>query len=358
MVANPKFWKGKKVFLTGHTGFKGGWLALWLRALGANVIGYALNPPSGPSLCRVAHIQKKFVSIRGDVRDRSLLFQSLKKHRPEIVFHLAAQAYLSEGYRDPYGTYTTNVLGTLNLFESCRILGSVRTLINVTTDKVYEDRNTGISYRESDRLGGTDPYSNSKACSDFVTRVYADSYFNETVGYRVSAAMARAGNVIGGGDWSVNRIIPDCVRAWIKKKPVHLRRPKAIRPWQHVLNPLSGYLRLAERLYSQPQKYSGAWNFGPANQDCRPVIDVVRKFAREWHGPSDFKILKTATFKESMNLQLSSAKAKKFLDWKPIWGLDRALEKTAEWYEAFASGRSDLEKVCESQISEFMAESQ
>lgn len=344
-MIQSSFWSRKKVFVTGHTGFKGSWLTLWLKNLGSEVAGFSLETSTQPNLYTEANVQKGIHSTIGDIRNGSRLEKSIKSFRPDVVIHMAAQAYVSHGYKDPFFTYSTNIGGTLNVLEICRALKNPPALVNVTSDKCYENKGWRRGYKESDPLGGTDPYSSSKAASDSMTLAYVKSF-------NLQAATARAGNVIGGGDWAPNRIIPDCVRAWMKKKPVSIRHPQANRPWQHVLNPLSGYLVLAEKLFNQPNKFSGPWNFGPSRRDNRSVLEVVKIFQKSWGQPSAINTHGAVTFKEHMNLHVDSGKSEKYLGWAPAWGLIQGVQKTAEWYRAFIE-KENLEKVCLQQIQQF-----
>jgi len=279
-----KFWSGRRVFLTGHTGFKGGWLALWLGKLGAQVTGYSLEPPTKPSLFELARVAESARSVIADVRDIAKLEQTMAAARPEVVFHLAAQSLVRQSYTDPVGTYATNVVGTANVLDIVRRTRSVKAVVNVTSDKCYENRESASGYRESDRLGGHDPYSNSKACAELVTQAFRDSFFapGNSTGSRVALASARAGNVIGGGDWATDRLLPDFVRAILEKRPVRIRHPEAVRPWQHVLDPLAGYLRLAERLAVEGERWAEGWNFGPEESDARNVRWMVERLTQLW----------------------------------------------------------------------------
>lgn len=346
------FWKNRRVFLTGHSGFKGSWLSIWLNSLGAEVTGYALHPPSFPSLFELCKVNKLINSIQGDVRDASLLQKCMSKVEPEIVIHMAAQSLVKESYARPIETYTTNVIGTVNLLESVRQCNSVRAVINVTTDKCYENKEWSWGYREIDPLGGYDPYSSSKACSEMVTASYRSSFYN-SINYekhRVAVATARAGNVIGGGDWGKERLIPDCVRAFMNQEKIIIRNPKAIRPWQHVLEPLSGYLLLAEKLHKDGILMAEAWNFGPDDKDAKPVEWIVNKMCEMW-GTSGYELDDNKHVHEANYLKLDCSKAKIHLGWEPRWDLTMALEKTHEWYAAYRANES-LYDVCLKQIEE------
>lgn len=347
-----RFWSGKRVFLTGHTGFKGSWLSLWLRTLGARVTGYSLPPSTAPNLFKLARVDRGIRSLTGDIRDEAGLRAAVRRARPEIVIHMAAQAFVSHGYARPRETFETNVLGTVNMAEACRATPSVKAFLNVTSDKCYDNRGWVWGYRESDPLGGSDPYSASKGCSEIVTNAYRESFFASGGRRRVACASARAGNVIGGGDWSPDRIVADCFRAWLKGKDVVVRVPNAVRPWQHVLNPLSGYLLLAERLY-QDADYAGAWNFGPAVSDGWAVRRLVTSMAAAWNGRSGFKTAKKpAAFKEKISLHLDSSKAQVELGWRPRWDLNEAIVRIADWYQGYRDG-ADIEKICLAQIESF-----
>jgi len=280
LVINPVFWKSKKVLITGHTGFKGSWLALWLQNLGANVTGYSLQPPTNPNLFEIAHVADKMNSIIGDVRDLKHLISCFAENRPEIIIHMAAQSLVRTSYDDPVETYSTNVMGTVNVLEAVRHTDSVKVIIIVTSDKCYENKEWLWGYRENEPMGGHDPYSNSKGCAELVTSAYRNSYFH--VKSSVAVASTRAGNVIGGGDWAQDRLIPDIVNAFMEKRPVMIRNPNAIRPWQHVLEPLHGYLMLAERLWDKGHTFAEGWNFGPNEQDAKPVSYVVERLAQLW----------------------------------------------------------------------------
>ncbi|MBP3950878.1 CDP-glucose 4,6-dehydratase [Bacillus suaedae] len=357
-MMNRHFWNGKKVFITGHTGFKGAWLSLWLTMLGAKVTGYALTPPTSPSLFETAKIDQLIDSHKGNLNDLKHLQQVLTAANPDIVFHMAAQPIVGESYRDPVGTFQTNVMGTVNLLEAIRILdrqgAKIRAVVNVTTDKCYENKEWNWGYRENEPLGGNDPYSASKACSEIVTAAYRKSFFGQESLERVAIASARAGNVIGGGDWSEERLIPQCLEALIEKKPMILRKPQAIRPWQHVLEPLSGYLRLAEKLYEEDtQFYSEAWNFGPDLEDCVEVGSVVNRLYTKWGEKPNLKHYQTSMYKESTMLMLDCSKSKRLLDWKPIWNLDQALEKIVVWMKDYQNN-APMRDVTIKQINDYM----
>lgn len=347
---SDRFWKGKNVFITGHTGFKGSWLSFWLDEMGAHVTGYALSPPTSPALFRLLNLQSRMKSIHGDVRN----LNTLKKHiqGADIVFHMAAQPLVRESYKNPVETYTTNVLGTLNLLEACREEKNLKAIVNVTTDKCYENREKpDIAYRENEPMGGFDPYSNSKACSELVTDSYRKSFYRS--GAKTGIATARAGNVIGGGDFAADRLIPDCVRGIMKKEKIIVRNPDSTRPWQHVLEPLSGYLMLAESLYKKPGQFSQAWNFGPKEKDARSVLDIMVAFRKFWGDDARYDIRKDANAPhEAGYLKLDSSKAQKKLLWKPRWTSEMAVRKTVEWYKACLEKRN-LNKITSSQIESY-----
>ncbi len=354
-MIDKKFWKCKRVFITGHTGFKGSWLCLWLHRLGADITGYSLGPPTNPSLFELTKVNKLITSIKGDVRNGKKLASCLWSAKPEIVFHLAAQPLVRDSYRLPAETYETNVMGTVNLVEAIRLHGDgVRAFINVTTDKVYENREHMRAYKENESLGGYDPYSSSKACSELVTAAYRSSFFNpdDYKEHKIAVATARAGNVIGGGDWAMDRIVPDCIRAILGGKPVIIRNPHAIRPWQHVFEPLAGYLSLAEKLWKKGPGYSGAWNFGPLGHDCKTVEYLVKTMCGQWGPEADFSLEKQKGPHEAAFLKLDCLKARTRLGWRPHWNFTKALSATIDWYKAYASNR-DVRELCFEQLDEF-----
>lgn len=357
-MIKESFWKNKKVFITGHTGFKGSWLCLWLNLLGAKVTGYALMPPTKPSLFELCEISEFIRSAIGDIRNISSLQKEILKARPEIVIHMAAQPLVLDSYKNPVETYSVNVMGTVNVLECIKKCRSVRAVINVTTDKCYENKERDEGYREDEPLGGYDPYSSSKACSELVTSAYRNSFYNQKnyKTHKVGLASARAGNVIGGGDWASDRLIPDFVRAILKNKKITVRNPKAIRPWQHVLEPLFGYLLLAQKLYENGSKYAQAWNFGPPEKDSRPVEWIIKKLCNIWGDGASYSISKRKYPHEAHYLKLNCAKAKKDLGWRPKWDLETAINKIVEWTKAYKR-REDLRKVCLSQIKEYQASS-
>jgi CDP-glucose 4,6-dehydratase len=345
------FFRGKTVMLTGQTGFKGAWLAIWLREMGAKVIGYALPPETNPSLFLLAGLQGRINSINGDIRDLYNLASVIDRSCPEIIFHLAAQSLVSRSYKEAVETFGSNVMGVVNLLEACRNQQSVRAIVIVTSDKCYENRESGEAYSEEDRLGGRDPYSSSKACAEIVTASYRYSFFSKEQGRGL--ASARAGNVIGGGDWSEDRLVPDCLKSLEKSETIIVRNPGSVRPWQHVLEPLSGYLSLAERLYNEPAAFSDAWNFGPSESACVAVQALVESIIEKW-GSGDWKRPDTEqSFKEACTLRLESSKASRRLGWKPRWDIGTAVTKTVQWHKAYLDG-ADIYRLCCRQIDEYM----
>ncbi|MCX5813470.1 MAG: CDP-glucose 4,6-dehydratase [Proteobacteria bacterium] len=330
------FWKNKRVLITGHSGFKGSWLALWLKELGADVIGFSLDPPSQPNHFQL--IKLDMPSIEGDIRDINAIHSALHNHKPEIVFHLAAQALVRYSYKNPTETFETNVMGTANLLETCRKTSSVRAIVNITSDKCYENREWVWGYRENDPVGGHDPYSASKGCAEIVTSSYRNSFFNLNdygKNHNILLASARAGNVIGGGDWADDRLIPDIMRAISKNEKVPIRNPKATRPWQHVLEPLSGYLLLGQKLIEGRKEFAEAWNFGPFEEENITVGEIVKQVERVWP-KIDYEINQTPDQPhEAGMLRLDCSKARAKLKWVPVWkGMD-AIAKTTLWYKAF-----------------------
>lgn len=346
------FWRKRKVLITGHTGFKGSWLSLWLQLLDADLLGYSLASPSIPNLFTLATVSHGMTSVIGDIRDYSFLQQTVQAFQPEIIFHLAAQPLVRYSYQEPIETYATNVMGTVNLLEAARSAQSVKAIINVTTDKCYENKEWQRGYHEQDMLGGYDPYSNSKACSELVTSAYRTSYFNER---NIGLASARAGNVIGGGDWAVDRIIPDIIRAFMNHEPVLIRNPNAERPWQHVLESLSGYLLLAEKLYHSQVGYSESWNFGPSEFDIKPVSWIVEKMIQVWGEGVSWKPDSKTNPHEATYLKLDCRKANDQLGWRPRWHLEKSLEETIKWYRAYHAGKN-MREVTLSQIKNFTKE--
>ncbi len=358
MVTQAMFWKGKKVLITGHTGFKGGWLSLWLQRHDAHVVGYSWKPPTEPNFFQVAHVEPGMISIIGDIRDLPHVTSVFDQHRPEIVIHMAAQSLVRQSYRDPVETFRTNIMGTVNVLEAARRSRDLRAILVVTSDKCYANRERVAPYREYDPLGGHDPYSSSKACAELVTAAYRQSFFS-TGDRSVPApfvASVRAGNVIGGGDWAQDRLIPDCIRAFIAEQPVQLRYPHATRPWQHVLEPLQGYMTLAQRLLEDDSpSFAGAWNFGPEGNDNVTVGQVARRFAELW-GNAPAAVSDEANVPhEATNLNLDVTKALTRLGWRQRWALDRALQETVNWYKAWHTGKAMREYTL-AQIAAYEAE--
>jgi len=335
-------WRGRRVFLTGHTGFKGGWLALWLSELGAQVCGYALDPCTGPNMFDAAEVGNAVEDIRGNILDRAKLEASILEFAPEVVFHLAAQPLVRGSYADPLGTYAANVMGTAHVLEAIRKTSSARAVVSVTTDKCYENREWVWPYREIDPLGGHDPYSASKACAELVCASYRSSFFpvDRLDQHHVALATARAGNVIGGGDWSPDRLVPDLIRGFLKNEPVLIRRPKAIRPWQHVLEPLQGYIHLAEKLLEQKSQFASAFNFGPSDDNAWPVERIVTKVANAWGKGAAWVQDGDPGVHEAGSLRLDSSKARSELNWQPHLGIEAALEWTVDWYRAWHDGQA------------------
>jgi len=348
------FWHKRRVLITGHTGFKGSWLSLWLARLGAEVTGYALAPPSEPSLFELAAVEDGLgASITADVRDGERLARAVEDAGPEVVFHLAAQSLVRESYRAPADTYATNVMGTVHLLEAIRRTPGVKAVVVVTSDKCYDNREWVWPYRENDPLGGHDPYASSKACAELVTAAYRASYFDDpAAGDRPAIASARAGNVVGGGDWAADRLVPDVARAVAAGDVVHLRSPHAIRPWQHVLEPLAGYLLLAERLAGDGREWAEAWNFGPEERDARSVGWLVEQLAARWHGELRWTRDERSHPHEAHTLKLDSSKARARLGWRPRLSLERALDWLVEWYRAHREG-ADLGALTRAQIARY-----
>ena len=342
-----EFWNGKKVLITGHTGFKGSWLAFWLEMIGAEICGYSLAPETGLNLFENLELENKMRSIIGDIRDLPHFEKTVQLFQPEIVFHLAAQSLVRKSYREPLETYTTNVIGTINILEAVRRISSVKSVLIVTTDKVYENKEWQRAYSENERLGGFDPYSNSKACAELAVSAYRNSFFGES---DCLIATARAGNVIGGGDWSEDRLLPDVFRSLIFGERLKIRNPDSVRPWQHALEPLAGYMKLAEKLYRGKKKFAESWNFGPAEEDSKPVGWILNEIKRIWREPVNWDIDESVQPHEARLLKLDSAKAKNELNWLPKLSLEEAVKLTAEWYRGFKD-KQDLVKLTASQIN-------
>ena len=352
MQINEKFWHGKKIFLTGHTGFKGAWLSFILSSFGADVTGYSLEPQTSPNLFDLIKVDEKVDSIIGDIRDYEYLQQAFTKSKPDIVFHLAAQPIVLEGYKNPVTTYSTNVMGTVNILECIRQSDSVRSFVNVTTDKVYHNNEWVYGYRETDILDGIDPYSNSKSCSELVTQCYKRSFFNS--GDSASISTARAGNVIGGGDFAEFRIIPDCVRAALKNNVIEVRNPNSIRPYQHVLEPLLAYMMIAEAQYKN-KKFAGSYNVGPDESDCITTGELVDIFCDAWGDDLTWKSLSVDLPREANFLKLDCSKMKSVFNWSPSWNIKTSVEKTIEWTKIYQN-RGNLIKCMEQQIKNFLEE--
>lgn len=345
--------KGKKVFITGHTGFKGTWLTYLLSEIGADVMGYALDPYPGPSHFNMLNLDKKIQHFVGDVRDANLLNEKMNSFQPEIVFHLAAQPLVKKSYSDPESTYSTNIMGSVNLLEAVRHCKSVKSLVYITSDKCYENLEWIWGYRENDRMGGHDPYSASKGAAELIFSSYERSFFGDRNEF--GSATVRAGNVIGGGDWAEDRIIPDCIRAIENGIPIKIRNPLATRPWQHVLEPISGYILLAIKLLEDPKKYSGAWNFGPSSFEVRTVHDVAKTIINNL-GKGSVEITGSANdHHEAMLLQLNCDKAHQILKWSPRWGVEETLLATTDWYKHVLNGKS-AEEITRVQLNKFFNE--
>lgn len=346
----PSFWKGRRVFVTGHTGFKGGWLCLWLKQLGAEVTGYALAPATEPSLFVVANVADGMNSVIGDIRDREKLAETLSDSKPEVVIHMAAQALVRYSYQHPVETYEVNVMGTVNLLEAVRNCESVRSVLVITSDKCYENQEREAGYSEDEAMGGYDPYSNSKGCTELVVSAYRQSFFSDE--QRVAVATARAGNVIGGGDWSEDRLIPDMVQSFVAGKAVPIRNPKSVRPWQHVFEALHGYLLLLENMEKEPQNFAQAWNFGPEDSDTKDVAWIVENFASDW-ADADWHIERDAeNLHEAHILRLDCSKARRELNWRSVVDLELALEWIAHWYRSYYN-QEDILALSKQQLKEF-----
>jgi CDP-glucose 4,6-dehydratase len=326
-----QFWRGRRVLVTGHTGFKGGWLCLWLKALGADVTGYALAPATNPSLFEVARVGEGLRSVIADIRDLPILKKTFAAAQPEIVIHMAAQPLVRASYANPVETYATNVLGTVNVLEAARTAPSVKAIVNVTSDKCYENREWVWGYRENESMGGHDPYSSSKGCAELVTSAYRRSF-------GLPLASARAGNVIGGGDWSADRLVPDILKSLAADQPVEIRNPNAIRPWQHVLEPLRGYLMLAARVHGHSSEFAEGWNFGPRDEDCRPVSEIVATLVDAWGGKAAWGAQPGEHPHEAGYLKLDSSKARTRLGWSPRTSLAEGLAMTVAWHRAWLAG--------------------
>jgi len=353
VVMDPSFWKGKTVFLTGHTGFKGGWLSLWLESMGTRVIGYALAPQTEPSLFALANVGQSMTSVEADIRDSERLRAALAGSAASVVIHMAAQSLVRESYADPVGTYATNVMGTVNLLEAVRAATDVRAVIVVTSDKCYENRERVAGYCEDEPMGGYDPYSSSKGCAELVTAAYRRSFFG-CGPTAVAVASVRAGNVIGGGDWAKDRLVPDTINAFMAGRRVLIRNPSAIRPWQHVLEPLHGYLVLAERLWREGADFAEAWNFGPADEDAKPVSWIVERLASAWGDQAGWDPDGTPQLHEAGRLNLDCSKARTRLNFSPCLDLPHALDWIVDWYRAYAN-KEDMRRFTLAQISRYQS---
>lgn len=347
---NPQFWKGKRVYLTGHTGFKGSWLSLWLSSMGAIVKGFALEPNTNPALFTIAHISDVIDSEIGDIRELDSVKKSMLGFNPDILIHMAAQPLVRLSYQEPIATYATNVMGTAHVLEAARYCGNLKAIVSVTTDKVYENREWVWGYREDEPMGGYDPYSSSKGCAELVTSAYRRSFFSETSS--PALASARAGNVIGGGDWALDRLIPDAIRSFEKKEPVIIRNPLSTRPWQHVLEPLSGYLMLAESLYQNGHEYTGAWNFGPEDSDCKSVSWILDKMVSTWEDGAAWQLDKNPQPHEAKFLKLDCSKAKAGLQWHPLWNIEMVIDMIYDWQQHFKQG-GNMQDYCLQEIHSY-----
>ena len=348
-MVDTNFWKNKRVFLTGHTGFKGSWLSLWLSELGAEVKGYALAPATTPSLFIEAQVAETIDSEIGDIRDLEQLQASMQAFKPNILIHMAAQPLVRLSYKEPIETYDVNVMGTVKVLEAARKCANLKSIVSVTTDKCYENKEWAWGYRENEAMGGYDPYSSSKGCAELVTSAYRQSFMREQ---GIGLASARAGNVIGGGDWSEDRLIPDVLNVFDKNQAVIIRNPKSTRPWQHVLEPLSGYLVLAQRLYEFPEDYAEGWNFGPHDDDAKPVDWILNQMVSKWEG-SSWQLDQNAHPHEAGFLKLDISKAKSRLHWQPTWHLEQALERIIQWHQAWLS-KEDMQQFCLNEINDYM----
>ncbi|MGJ8620588.1 MAG: CDP-glucose 4,6-dehydratase [Methylophilaceae bacterium] len=354
---NNNFWQDKPVFITGHTGFKGAWLSLWLQSLGAKVTGYSLNPPSEVNLFEVAQVGEAMYSIYGDVRDAAHLKKSVLEAKPSVIFHLAAQSLVLQSYQDPVETYSTNVMGTVNVLEAIRQCDTVKSVVVVTSDKCYDNKEWDWAYRENDQMGGYDPYSSSKACTELVVDSYRKAFFSAANQHQQSIAVAtvRAGNVIGGGDWAQDRLIPDVIEAFTKQVPVKLRNPSAVRPWQHVLEPLGAYMLLAEKLFNQGMAYAEPWNFGPNAAGTQTTEWLVQRLADYWKSDARALIQHQANeAHEAHCLMLDCTKAHSKLGWQPKWTIERALEHVVDWYQAYRH-QEDMHAFSMKQIVQYQA---
>lgn len=347
---NKKFWKNKRILITGHTGFKGSWLTIWLKKLGADITGFSKSIPTNPSLFEIANVQNDIKSIVGDIQNYELLKETISKSEPEIIFHMAAQSLVIKSYSDPIETYSTNVIGTVNLLYAVKETKKPKVVVNVTSDKCYENNESLEGYKEDDPMGGHDPYSSSKGCVELITKSFRSSFFSSDPENNVALASVRAGNVIGGGDWAQNRLIPDIIRAIKNKESVKIRNSNSLRPWQHVLDPLHGYIQLAEKLWND-KTFSEGWNFGPDKKEVKPVSWIIEKFNELWKDKINWEIEK-GEFHEANNLILNCQKAKTKLQWNSKINIDTALKLTTEWYEKYFDNEN-MRKITEEQIEKF-----
>jgi CDP-glucose 4,6-dehydratase len=348
----PAFWLGKRVLMTGHTGFKGSWLSLWLQSMGANLRGIALTPPTTPALFDIAQVAQGMDHQVADIRDYASIQKLMAEFKPEVVIHMAAQPLVRFSYQQPIETYATNVMGTVHVLEAARHAGSVRSILNITTDKCYENREWAWGYREDEPMGGHDPYSSSKGCAELVGSAYRKSFLNDS---GIAMATARAGNVIGGGDWALDRLVPDTLLALEKDHPVQIRNPHAIRPWQHVLEPLSGYLLLAQSLYEQGEPFAEGWNFGPRDEDARPVQWIVEHLCKTWGQGASWALQPGDHPHEANYLKLDISKARQRLLWAPRWSLETALTHIINWHQAWLQGQ-DMRAICLNQINQYQTQ--
>jgi len=349
---NPSFWKQKKVLITGHTGFKGGWLSLWLQELGAEIVGYSNSIPTEPSFFKIANVEKKMSSINADIRNLEKLEEEISKFQPEIVFHMAAQSLVQDSYNEPIETFSTNIMGTVNLLEAIRTSQSVKVVINVTSDKCYEEKKLDRGFKETDPLGGYDPYSSSKGCSELITSAYRRSFFNKNKNSQVVLASVRAGNVIGGGDWAKDRLIPDIMKGILKNDSIKIRNPNFVRHWQHVLDPLNGYMMLAEKMWDEGEKFAESWNFGPVDDNAKPVSWILEKFNKLWSNGIKWKIDGKEYNHENDFLKLDSLKSKTRLGWNSKIELEMAIKLIVDWYSKLNSGEN-MREVSREQIRFF-----
>lgn len=346
---DPRFWSGRRVLLTGHTGFKGGWMALWLQSMGAQVCGLALDPPTEPALFGVARVAGGMEHHVADIRHIDAVADVMRSFQPEIVIHMAAQPLVRLSYHQPVETFATNVMGTVHVLEAARLSGSVKAIVNITTDKCYENREWVWGYREDEPMGGYDPYSSSKGCAELVSSAYRRSFLKDA---GIAMATVRAGNVIGGGDWALDRLVPDILKALAADEPVLIRNPHATRPWQHVLEPLSGYLVIAQRLVEHGQRDAEAWNFGPRDEDARPVQWIVERLCAQWGGGARWALQPGDHPHEAGYLKLDISKARQRLGWTPRWTLETALDRIVDWHRAWLAGH-DMRAVCLQQINDY-----